>query len=518
MDTVQEKIRSIWGEGEPVAKYMDDDGDYCTLVKATFPDFLETARPPFDGAQSSRPVLKVKLFANSPPGLLAVVDEPTILCANNDQQSMDLSGGASSESEYELVNFDDLELHEEAPEADAKRRRTDEDQQETAAPMDMNCDDDEKEAMAMIEKTRQACEDELANHLRDWLDSKPSQIRYEAWIDAVHPENASKSSTRTVDSRMYLEASFHRRLWNDLACHGLEPEEREQRYVPSTEDLQRAAAEAPTGPAKSAEGGQDESTRSSASPSGPVGRAVLYLSGLLERQSVSSSKDAEQPVEAKQVQLEEQGALEALDDEDGRQVEAADDALEPILWKPEAATWLAAHLQEAQEMLRAHRASLPLGLGLPENLRPGLRLLGEVLRESGPEYETLASAALALASGSTLNGDGVAELLARAASHPEEGRLLCARAVMACCPQVLVPALPASMRAASTARACSGPSLKAKEQAAMVRSEVVASARQAAAVKAAEARCRAAEAKALALQSAAQAHRAALLMTSSNRR
>jgi len=583
LKTVLEKIIAVWGGNNlPLMKYLDEEGDMCTLVEATFADFLLTARPPFDSKEAGRPVLKVTLLEaegdvfqetsskESLPSEESKMDSPThnhqlqqhepageetevlelsadILAERTDEQEPDHELDTTAEtdvtddSEYELVSFDEVNetsMDAQTPSAVSesavvKRRKVsdmeakqEEDGSEVA--MGESKDLDEEEALAIVEKAKKACEDELANHLRDWLASSPADIRYEAWIDAVHPENASQSGSKTVDSRMYLEASLHRQLWNEtaVASADLDPQEREHRFVTSTESLQaaqnavsddqpeqpwdttavlnpsapasllqQAASEISTAPSQEAEEATGPSQRE-ASPSAPsLQEAVLYLTSFLDRRRLGAEQCAEQP-EAKATSTGQAGPA--------------------VVWKEEAVHFLAASFCGAARQLKRH-APRTLGLGLPEDYRPGLRLLAEVLRESGPEYETLASAAMALASGSTLNGDGVAELLGRASCQKWEVRLVYARALLACCPEVLVPVLPAHLRemepraAEEARRAARGAIQSAREQAALMRQQTVAAAREAAAARVAEARSRAAETRAKALRHAAQAHRTALI-------
>jgi len=584
LKTVLEKITAVWGGNNlPVMKYLDEEGDMCTLVEATFADFLLTARPPFDSKEAGRPVLKVTLLEaegdvfretsskESLPSEESKMGSPTdnhqlqqhepageetevlelssdILAERTDEQEPDreldtpAETDVSDDSEYELVSFDEVNetsMEAQTPSAVSesavvKRRKVsdmeakqEEDGSEVAMD-DESKDLDEEEALAIVEKAKKACEDELANHLRAWLASSPADIRYEAWIDAVHPENASQSGSKTVDSRMYLEASLHRQLWNEMAVASadLDPQEWGHRFVTSTESLQAAqkavsddqpeqpwdttAVLNPSAPASSLQQpASDISTAPSqeaeeatgpiqqeASPSAPsLQEAVLYLTSFLDRRRLGAEQRAEQP-EAKATSTGQAGPA--------------------VVWKEEAVHFLAASFCGAARQLKRH-APRTLGLGLPEDYRPGLRLLAEVLRESGPEYETLASAAMALASGSTLNGDGVAELLGRASCQKWEVRLVYARALLACCPEVLVPVLPAHLRemepraAEEARRSARGAIQSAREQAALMRQQTVAAAREAAAARVAEARSRAAETRAKALRHAAQAHRTALI-------
>eukprot|EP00928_Gymnodinium_smaydae_P046088 TRINITY_DN30680_c0_g1_i1.p1 TRINITY_DN30680_c0_g1~~TRINITY_DN30680_c0_g1_i1.p1 ORF type:complete len:425 (-),score=105.44 TRINITY_DN30680_c0_g1_i1:152-1426(-) len=92
-----------------------------------------------------------------------------------------------------------------------------------------------------IERIKAACEAELRRHLVEWLETcgaEASSVTYEGWIAAVHPENVSSDEAGgggpVVDARLYLEDSFHRRLWNDVAAAGaagLDDAERQRRHV-----------------------------------------------------------------------------------------------------------------------------------------------------------------------------------------------------------------------------------------------------------------------------------------------
>jgi hypothetical protein len=65
-DMVAEAVSNLYTAADgkaPTMKYLDEDGDLCTLVQATFSDFLTTARPPFPETDdiNIRPLLKLQL-------------------------------------------------------------------------------------------------------------------------------------------------------------------------------------------------------------------------------------------------------------------------------------------------------------------------------------------------------------------------------------------------------------------------------------------------------------------------
>ncbi|CAE8609619.1 unnamed protein product [Polarella glacialis] len=164
------------------------------------------------------------------------------------------------------------------------------------------------------------------------------------------------------------------------------------------------------------------------------------------------------------------------------------------------------------------------GYELEQLGRRALAAKSQVLRESGSLYEAVASAASALASGCTLRGEGVAELVTRAALLPWEGRLVYARAIMAYCPEALLPVLPADFRSDSAPPAPAlwswnqardpGQAQRCREhlraQAEAGRIQAMAAAGEAVARHRAVAHMAAVEAHARALRQAAEAHHRAL--------
>jgi len=186
--------RSVWPSenGQPIAKYVDEDGDLCTLLEVTFSDFLTTARPSFEEASESgkRPVLKLVLSSSTTSTPISSAAMPV----------------------------------------------------EAVSGLD---DAIEAEAKAMVELTRTACEEELTRHLQEWLracQDNQKEVLFESWIKEVHPENAAQNGN--VDGRLYLEASTHRQIWNKIAAdqEGLEETERARRFVPASDTAEVPSA------------------------------------------------------------------------------------------------------------------------------------------------------------------------------------------------------------------------------------------------------------------------------------
>jgi hypothetical protein len=269
------------------------------------------------------------------------------------------------------------------------------------------------------------------------LASNPEEITYEAWIEAVHPENAIQKS---IDSRMYLDASFHRQLWNRLAANmsGIEAEERRRRFVPPSDRknsennaVDDAGACADQGAFVDAEVNHSGSAcDATAVPAtrGRTGRVLLYLRSFMGGSSpvekhVLGQDSAPQFVKQTEPQIGCQH--------------------QPVAWKDAAENWLAARLPIAYPTLHARMMLAP---DLSGDVQLKLRLLSEALRESGARYEALADAALSLTVDRGMTEEAVAKLAALAGSQPWEGRLLYARTLIACCPELLVPVVPADLR------------------------------------------------------------------------
>jgi len=588
--TVQRTLQLVWGaySSEPVAKYIDDEGDLCTLVPASFGDFMDSAVPRFGDSSRKRPVLKVTLFEAS---LGSEVPEPAdSRCHSSDEFDHISAGSASDLSDYEVLSLGELPKAEEEPleepdiaeqsdimvsgttrdvtvtkpqaievpstspsepiivqdyqaiatEASSAKNLSAEESvtkqelvfgvepeadklaEESGAMQDMSSDELEQEARALVEQARRACEDDLREHLRNWLAAKPQELSYAAWIQAVHPENAKDC----IDSRMYLEASFHRQLWNSLAAgaDGLSPEERERRHVPASDVAGELAGEK-----------ADASGSSQMFPLPSLeentGRIALFLRGWMgapklaqeeqeHPQEVAETSTLAEPESELQVQDEQQPEMQTWKGS-SEVPETFLSLSEPVVWKEEAADWLAARLPIACAKL--HARMMPYS-GLPEDLRPGLCLLADTLREAGPKYQTLAEAAACLTVPEPrLHRGAIEKLVASASSLSRDGRLFYARALLACCPKSLVPVLPAQLRdadpgEAQAARMAARLDWKQQHQhatdrvraRAMQAKEQVAAARDMASASVREAKSRAEEARNCALLRAAEARCCAL--------
>ena len=73
--------------------------------------------------------------------------------------------------------------------------------------------DSEWENRRLVAAAKQKDLDIVRSHLGDWLQGS-NELTYEAWIKALHPENAIGGS---IDHRFYVEESEHRQIWNDAA-------------------------------------------------------------------------------------------------------------------------------------------------------------------------------------------------------------------------------------------------------------------------------------------------------------
>jgi len=262
-----------------------------------------------------------------------------------------------------------------------------------------------------------------------------------------------------------------------------------------------------------------------------TGRIALFLRGWMGTpKPAQEEQERLQEVAEPPTLAEPESELQAQDEQQpGMQAgmgssevpEASLSLSEPVIWKEEAADWLAARLPIACAKL--HARMMPFS-ALPEDLRPGLCLLADTLREAGPKYQTLAEAAACLTIPEPrLHRGAIAKLVASAGSLSWEGRLFYARALLACCPKSLVPVLPAQLRdadpgEAQAARTAARLDWKQQHQLATDRSraramqakEQVAAAREMAAASVREAKSKAGEARNCALLRAAEARRCAL--------
>lgn len=276
--------------GEPVIKYDDDEGDECTLVEVTFPDFLDLIRQKAFVQNCQYPVMKLRMRADtsaessqpaSPKSSACFAEEvafePSPEPENNvenpqgcvdalvapGQQDVRSKNVQAVEGADTLAVQNDLEATESDSSdswIDLEPSRPDRDHEELHADSGLSDDADEAEALAIKNQSILACQEQhvdsglsddadeaealaikhqsilacqeiVTKHLAKWLESDPPLIRYEAWIAAVHPDNAKGG---VIDSRMYLPKSYHRNTWNKnvAGVDGLTDEEREKRFVP----------------------------------------------------------------------------------------------------------------------------------------------------------------------------------------------------------------------------------------------------------------------------------------------
>jgi len=188
-------------------KYEDEDGDLCTLIEQTFPDFIARATRTSGG----RTVLKVHVdFSKENPRRVVEEDQR--------EHPMD-EVSVSSDDSWEFVEHLDSCSRSGAPEA------LEEDQQ-ACKRASFDDHDVPDEIQAELQRAKAACEAEVVRHLDEWLGElqKDSPSSYEDWIAAVHPENVRTGADglRVVDSRMYLEGSFHRQLWKERTALSLD--------------------------------------------------------------------------------------------------------------------------------------------------------------------------------------------------------------------------------------------------------------------------------------------------------
>jgi hypothetical protein len=194
--SMKNAVQGLWPRSSiDSMKYIDEEGDHCTLVEATFTDFMETSQATSCGRQ----MLKVEVARST----------PSVSPEEAESSDVDSSLGDDWEFvEFEQVTWTDTSSNESPTCSEAGNADT----------------DMMREIQAELDRAKAACEAELERHLDDWLSTSSERLNYENWIAAVHPENTkeNRSGSRVVDSRMYLEGSFHRQLWNsriaDLKC------------------------------------------------------------------------------------------------------------------------------------------------------------------------------------------------------------------------------------------------------------------------------------------------------------
>jgi len=195
--SVQEVLHGVWpGPGLPRPTYVDEEGDRCSLVESTFPDFLSTAKP-----SGRHQLLRLRLLRSSCTAKPAPATAPPVTETR-----------AASEKKLEFG----AELL------------------QGSSPPVSSSDPDEEEALALARQMQLAGQQVLAIHLQEWLASEPISMSYEAWLGELHPENCQDG---TVDPRMYFQTSVHLRLWNTIAAGapGLADEDRDRLRVKSVE-------------------------------------------------------------------------------------------------------------------------------------------------------------------------------------------------------------------------------------------------------------------------------------------
>jgi len=238
-------------------KYVDEEGDWCTLVEATFTDFLETAQ----AAAGGRKIVKVDVEASSlspAPELFEAIKmqneelrqrrhaittredrhedlashaekgDPDHKCEMaTDMQEIDtgeaVGDGFAADfaivdkaSDEETALGEDWEFVEHSHTLAESQPSS---AQEASEPFKVKAEPEDemmREIREELERIKAACEAELERHLDEWLPTIKETLRYESWIAAVHPENVKGKSDDgpIIDERMYLAGSFHRQLWN----------------------------------------------------------------------------------------------------------------------------------------------------------------------------------------------------------------------------------------------------------------------------------------------------------------
>jgi len=96
----------------------------------------------------------------------------------------------------------------------------------------------EEERKAICRKAQDACLQALVEHLNSFLEEYPKAL-YEDWVKEVHPDNVHHHK---IDHRFYVEASDHRKLWNDHLQDSTGTIIR--KYVPAQNNIVRDGSEA----------------------------------------------------------------------------------------------------------------------------------------------------------------------------------------------------------------------------------------------------------------------------------
>ena len=77
---------------------------------------------------------------------------------------------------------------------------------------------DGEDPEVLSKRAYEACLQFILDHFEAFVEETPN-VTYEEWIEEIHPENTrmwkSKDNLLTVDHRFYVEASDHRKIWND---------------------------------------------------------------------------------------------------------------------------------------------------------------------------------------------------------------------------------------------------------------------------------------------------------------
>lgn len=226
----QRAVQGLWPNSSVEwMKYMDEEGDLCTLVESTFTDFVQTAQESSYGRQ----ILKVQV-AHVPLMLpsedLELLADYVDVAAELQEQKDEQEEADASESFFlgEDWEFVDHGLDWPNTSSCAPSVQSPTDLQEVE-------DDAMKEIQAELDRIKAACEAEVERHLDEWLLTPQAAGTYEDWIAAVHPENVKERlpSGPVIDPRMYLEGSFHRQLWNARIAEMTELDEftKQQCYV-----------------------------------------------------------------------------------------------------------------------------------------------------------------------------------------------------------------------------------------------------------------------------------------------
>uniref|UniRef100_A0A7S4S8U7 Uncharacterized protein n=1 Tax=Alexandrium monilatum TaxID=311494 RepID=A0A7S4S8U7_9DINO len=427
--TVEKALR-ITGDSprEIPAFYLDDEGDECRLVPGSFTDFLTTAKPAFEDANATgkRPVLRIRLrpACRPPGGARSTAGSESLQDAQPKLEGGDRAEGSPRGNPSGPDGVPWSSAGGEAVKGPECYHLVDQ---------DSGSDLDDDEVQVMVESARQACKEAVIEHLTAWLASGPSPATFEAWLREVHPENVRLDK---VDRRMYLEESFHRQLWNEIAVGApdLTSEERECRFVPALADAAPLPDLSPSAPLLSElvpfpplDG---EAAGHDLAPSAPPLPELERGAGDPQGDPASAAASPSGPAGA--------ASAGAAAEQDG-----ADQTPTGRVWKKAAVPYLAHMLPVCAMMIRASRPLVDLTQPrLPQEFCEGYRRLGEVLAGLGPDFCDVAAAATELAGGDVPHGTGVATLTNRAAQLSLKNRFWYANAFCDCCPQASLSCFP----------------------------------------------------------------------------